>query len=939
MACNKNMNLVKYNYTDMIPSSLANPTNIKKDPITIDIEHTPNYPKLLPNQSTENRNRRSKPGTSNQDKHRNSIKDNNLLTSKYGLKQANEMSQYPQKSQEKVRSDELDNYSFANSEIDSKNKSKQQQTTESKVKDGSLLDRQSNIKNQLQGLKPEEQQSNIQELSNNVNQNVSKLQNCLDNNVCDKKPKDKTLIDIKEEKTDNQTPQDLYKLNQAKSIDPTKFLTEHLSNVLGVSICSIGIPKIRKPKEKNLEEIGENGNIILKINTMEADGFEIEQEVEMPVTTKDLENVDVETPETLSKASTDTEELNLRESKRKRECLNGTTWDPLPELEDKKFQACRQAEKIMNLKLDKLFKKYNIDIDVLDVLKDFEKTKCHMAYFSFHSVDDLEGQIKSAVNEKEKIYCFQRKLEEFSEQIIQIQKIIESVISRLDRQDCRLDKYLDRITMAFRAQKRAQGCPCCKNKAHTFQQGKEGFQQRQNELSHKKHEHKNPKFSNNRNTGHSTGNKLVVSTSLDKDKLLVNHNKTIKNLYGKDKNSIDSVGPWENINEGSYDKNSANHYNNDLNKLLEDNTNDSKKKTVLNKITDYQKNQNSKNFKIDIDKGLSKTLPPVISDTKKDNTQDYLHNVKDHQQKKSASIDKDSQNQKEKSISKFQFRTEPVEPDFKPEDLKVRRFRTSNRERYEDSLNRYGNNEFLKHKGINYSLDMSEISAKSTQKTYTPMMKLTDNILDQKGKPKYGKALIFNKTPKDIEHLIISAYNASIKSGNKMLRSKNLMTIPDRQATLPSKRLLTESKWSHKGKKDPEANIEKTGDIRVQGASLNNSIDSQNIPIKKINNFLIRPVSGSNIKNSSGSRRNHTEIGVAGRLGLIDENRVQLENKFKDDVKGEQNFQDFLKECGVKLIDENYSGEGAIQAYTSDKYDNIGGIIDAYRNKYNSKTI
>ena len=153
-----------------------------------------------------------------------------------------------------------------------------------------------------------------------------------------------------------------------------------------------------------------------------------------------------------------------------------------PDFDFKDLISTEVGDWFLYIDTDKLYSSYSVDPNMLGTLEDFKRTSNTMSYFSMYSINEVESFINEAVYQKERVFYYQTRLQEWSKKLIQIEKSILDRTIYLENVDQHLDKFLDRAAITYRSIKRQLNCECCKNKAHLFQVGNEGFQRKLNEL-------------------------------------------------------------------------------------------------------------------------------------------------------------------------------------------------------------------------------------------------------------------------------------------------------------------------------------------------------------------------------------------------------------------------------------------------------------------------
>lgn len=131
---------------------------------------------------------------------------------------------------------------------------------------------------------------------------------------------------------------------------------------------------------------------------------------------------------------------------------------------------------LLQIKYDEIFADYRMSEDMDKVVNDFQTNPNLMGFFAQYTLGELEGLINDAVSEKEKLFYCVENLDNYYDKLREIHERIFEVTQILERQDERLNKYIERVTQTYRGLKRSLNCLCCKGKSHQFVLGKEGFQ-------------------------------------------------------------------------------------------------------------------------------------------------------------------------------------------------------------------------------------------------------------------------------------------------------------------------------------------------------------------------------------------------------------------------------------------------------------------------------
>ena len=120
-----------------------------------------------------------------------------------------------------------------------------------------------------------------------------------------------------------------------------------------------------------------------------------------------------------------------------------------------------------------------------DSLKQFNGHQGNPLHY-FNSIDneELHQLIISGTNEKQKILWFLDSVQKYIKKLNSIYTKIDEVQGTLKYQDSQLDLYLSKAIKAFRHTKIKSKCrDCTGNDSHFYEPGREGFQQKLDEIS------------------------------------------------------------------------------------------------------------------------------------------------------------------------------------------------------------------------------------------------------------------------------------------------------------------------------------------------------------------------------------------------------------------------------------------------------------------------
>lgn len=128
---------------------------------------------------------------------------------------------------------------------------------------------------------------------------------------------------------------------------------------------------------------------------------------------------------------------------------------------------------------------FTMDDMTTDSLKQFNGHQGNPLHY-FNSIDneELHQLIISGTNEKQKILWFLDSVQKYIKKLNSIYTKIDEVQGTLKYQDSQLDLYLSKAIKAFRHTKIKSKCrDCTGNDSHFYEPGREGFQQKLDEIS------------------------------------------------------------------------------------------------------------------------------------------------------------------------------------------------------------------------------------------------------------------------------------------------------------------------------------------------------------------------------------------------------------------------------------------------------------------------